>query len=147
MIELLQEIQARCEVIFVDQKFSDPAGGMSVPMVKIGSLDPKQSGAENDQDFPFVVVRPVKGLSDPRENRVDIQIIGGIWSAEDDVIHGFTAIDSMMALLLGIGGTRGFAPYRLSMPLSFELGENGGNQPHPYYYISVNLSFVKTVGC
>lgn len=105
------------------------------------------SGAENEQDFPFVVVRPVKGTSNPRENRVEIQIVAGIWSQEDDVIYGFVSVDRMTELLLSIANSRGFVPYRLSMPLNWELGENNGNQPHPYYYVSVSLSFVKTGDC
>lgn len=39
MIELLAEIKTRVETILADQQFSDPAGGTSVPMVKIGGLD------------------------------------------------------------------------------------------------------------
>lgn len=146
MIELLTEIQEKLVAILAGQEFSNPAGGVSVPDVKIGDLNPKRSGSQNDEDFPFVVIRPMGGSKDPREGRCTVQIIGGIWTASD-VLDGFTSIDRMTELLLTITENRGFPPYRLSLPVPWQLGDKEGEQPHPYYFVAISLSFVRTDFC
>ncbi len=147
MIALLTEIKSRIETILTGQEFADPAGGLSVPMVKIGALDPKRSGSENDEDFPFVVVRPMSGSADPREGRFVVQLVAGVWVDETEVVYGFVSIDRMLELLLGLTSARGFDPYRLSLPATWELGSDGGQQQHPYYFVTITLSFVQSGSC
>jgi len=146
MIELLTAIQTKLVAILAGQEFSNPAGGVSVPNVKIGGLYPKRSGEPADEDFPWVVVLPMGGSKDPREGRGTVQIVAGIWT-DGDVLEGFTSIDRMTELLLTISEDRGFSPYRLSLPVPWQLGDKDGQHPHPYYLVTISLSFVRTDFC
>lgn len=142
MIIVMDLLKTRIETLLAVEIFEDPANvSGSVPMVKIGSLDPKRSGQQNDEDFPFVIIRPRAGSSSMREIDMVIQLIAGIWTA-GDILAGFTAVDRMLGLLMDLQTDRTYTPYRLALPISWHLGDkNDGNQPHPYYYLTIELPF------
>lgn len=142
MIDLLQLIEIRLEDILGAELFDDPAGGTSGPLVRISELDPKRDNQENDEDFPFVVIRPTKGSADMREEIQQVELIGGIYT-DGGVINGFTDIDRLTELLLQVRKNRSFTPYQLALPVQWAYGldEKTARQPHPYYYTTVTLPF------
>ncbi len=142
MIILMDQLKTRIEAILSGEIFEDPANALgSIPLVKIGSLDPKRSGQQNDEDFPFVIIRPRGGESSLRESDIVLQVIVGTWTSSD-VLAGFTGIDRILEILLGLQTARTYTPYRMAMPLSWYLGDKeDGNQPHPYYYLTIDLPF------
>lgn len=140
MIDLLNEIKTRVETLLAPEVFDDPASGQSVPMVKLGGLDPKRSGDQNAEDFPFVVIRPLAGSGSMREEATTVQLIAGLWTP-DDVLAGFTAIDRMLELLLILQQERNYTPYKLALPISWQLGDKDSQHPHPYYYLTVDIPF------
>ncbi len=150
-MSLESDIVAWLESLLSTELFPDPAGGTSVPLVKEGATDPKRSGAENEEDFPFVVVRTTGGAAGSRESSTEIQIIGGAWTG-GDVQSGFDLIKRLNELLLTIAGSRGvFFPWRLSEPSHWYYGysseDDKGKQPYPYYFVTISLSFTRTGGC
>ena len=151
-MSLESEIVVWLESLLATELFPDPTGGTSIPMVKEGDVDPKRSGAQNDEDFPFVVVRTIGGAAGSRESSVSVELIGGIWTepdADDAVQAGFDSIKRLNALLLTIAQNRGAFSARLSEPSPWYYGinEDKGKQPHPYYYVTISLSFTKTGVC
>ena len=141
MIDLLREIEARVAAILTGELFDDPAGGSSEPMVLVGGLDPKRSGQKNEEDFPFVVIRPLQGGSTLHDETETVQIIAGIFTA-GDVLSGITEIDRMKELLGSLAADRVFTPYLMEAGMKWQWGENKtGHQPHPYYYLTIQVPF------
>lgn len=142
MIVLLNQLKTRIDDLFLGELFEDPTNPSgSIPMVKIGSLDPKRSGQQNDEDFPFVIIRPRTGISAMKELNIVLQVIAGIWTS-GDILSGFTSIDRMLEILLNLQAPRAYTPYSMASPVSWYLGDKAdGNQPHPYYYLTIDLPF------
>lgn len=142
MIIVMDLLKTRIESLLAGEVFEDPANAAgSTPLVKIGSLDPKRSGQQNDEDFPFVIIRPRTGSSSLREMDMTLQVIAGIWTS-GNVLAGFTTIDRMLEILLNLQADRTYTPYRMGLPVSWYLGDKeDGNQPHPYYYLTIDMPF------
>ncbi len=141
MTGLLNEIKARLEAILTGEEFEDPAGTAAAPMVRIVGLDPKRSGQQNEEDFPFVVVRPRSGSSTLSDETEMVQIIAGIYTS-GDVSAGFADLDRMKELLTGLKKDRIYTPYKMNPGMEWEWGDpKTGQHPHPYYYLTINVSF------
>lgn len=143
---LLAAIKARLLVLLAGVSYDDPVGGQSPPAIWFGSLPPKRSETEQGQDFPFVVIRPLAGSADRSEQLSTIRLICGIYSGEDDIETGVDQVHDLAERLLAIQRERGFAPYRLNLPVTWKFGDetdpgNPGNQPHPFYFLTIDLSF------
>lgn len=141
MIDLLDMLKERLKTIFEGSAFEEPGSENSVePLVKTGYLDPKRAGSVNDDDFPFVLIRPLSGSGDLREETITVQLHGGIY-VSGDMLSGFTALEDLIGRLLLLQQERTFTPYRMALPFTWKHGEKDGQQPHPYYFVTVNLLF------
>lgn len=141
MISLLTEIQTRLETALEGELFQDPSGAADcVPMVKIGGLEPKRAGSTNDEDFPFVVVRPMGGGGSGKEENKRVQLICAVWTS-GDVLAGLTAVDRLLSIIKKIFGVRAYSGHKLADQFTWQFGDEEGQQPHPYYHLAVEMSF------
>lgn len=140
MIDLLQNVETRLKELFAAEQFDDPSGGTSIPQIKIGGLDAKRSGQQNTEDFPFIVILPSKGSGDRRGEDFAVDIQAGVWSV-GSVLDGMIAVDRACELILNLQRHRIFTPYNMSLPITWQYGGQHGQQPHPYYYVTVTVLF------
>lgn len=101
--------------------------GSKKPVVIDGYLPPKRT-SEGD-DYPFVIVRPVKGAADDDSCTCTVQIAVGVLDADSD---GYgTALEMVRTILNGLmtlKDRRLDDRYNLSLPVSWEVPQE---QPYP----------------
>jgi len=146
MIEVISEIKTRLEVILAGELFDDPAGGDSLAMVSLGGLAPKRSGAQNDEDFPFVVVRSMTGSDSDRNSGCSVHILAGIFT-DGNIVAGLTDIDRLVGLVCSLRENRFVAGHRLLQDISWRYGDKDGLQQDPYYYATIALEFTRDKKC
>lgn len=122
-----------------------------IPSVFIGHLPTKRSmpghGANStDEDFPYVLIRPVDGEitgESPRAHTVKVAILCGIFTAEQPVEAGYHDIQNMLdTVVTALSYQRFWAdshwaqklPIRWvqGLPKELSIYEAGLNE-HPYY--------------
>lgn len=114
-------------------------GEARAPQVVNGYLVPKRTTAQDD--FPFVIVRPVSGKRDVEETEVEVAIIVGCYSEEFDcgyeycvnvmsrISHAFAAMENN--ILAG--------RYVLRFPISWELVSE---QPAPQWQLEMKTTWI-----
>lgn len=143
---LLAAIKARVTTLLTGVVYDDPVGGQSPVAIHLGALPAKRSETDQGQDFPFVVIRPLGGSGDRAEQLTTVRLICGIYSGTDEIETGVFQVHDLAERLLAIQSERGFKPYRLILPVTWKFGDesdpgNQGNQPHPFYFLTIDLSF------
>lgn len=123
-----------------------PDGSTRVPQI-INPMLPSRSSDHQDGDyFPFVRWAIYKGIFAKRPEPFSVYVSGGIYTA-GTIDDGNGAILSLAMALGNIVDNKSFPPYRLQSPVGFTVGDtregNEGLQPHPYYYMSMILEFLK----
>ncbi len=75
-----------------------------------------------------------------------IRVDDTIGTSMEQIISGTEAIHSLLHALHQLAGRRKFGRYKLQLPFDYIIGssEKGheGRQPHPYYWLRLELSFV-----
>ncbi|MGN0885800.1 MAG: hypothetical protein ACI4RT_02255 [Candidatus Spyradenecus sp.] len=137
--ELTAALRAKIAEAVKDYRMPTKSGGLRAPVVYNAYLPPKRSGLNgttgNDDDFPFVVVRPEGATSEREETEVTVSIIIGCYTQETDG-HEYclnvmarirTALTSMENGILA-------GRYVLKYPLTWEMPPD---QPYPQWQVSM----------
>lgn len=141
MNDLTAQLKTRILALLTGVEYDDAAGGKISPSVHLGALPPKRSGTTPEQDFPFVVIRALLGKDNRQERTITVRLICGSYS-DSDIEAGVWQSQDLANRLLALQKERGFAPYRLDLPVEWRSGDGEeGNQPHPYYFIKIDLRF------
>jgi len=145
MTGLLDTIETRVLAAVAGLAFDDPAnpGATVTPRIVRGGLPPKRSGGPvQGEDFPFVIVRPMRGAGNLKALRPAYRLVGGIYTA-GAIDDGIIAVDRLFEVLSGLWSDRAFTPYRLADEMTWFFGdEKDGVQPHPYYYVTFDMQFI-----
>lgn len=141
---LQDAIKARLQEITDGVEFDDPndTGGKSALRFYSGGVPPKRHNVNDKENFPFVAIRIVSGGSSVRESNLIAHIIGGVYTHDDDVSIGQAESIRLLELLLGLEEKRAiFVPYKLAGETKWQLGDEEGKQPHPYYEVKLSVTF------
>lgn len=144
MISLLTEIQNRLVAAFASELFEDPAGGEDcAPEISLGALPPVTHTTASEERLPAIVIAPSSGSGSDKSKSQGVIIRGAIYTAGNE-LAGITAINRMANTIQTLFESRAFSPYRLDGDFFWQFGDEDGDQPRPFYEVTVNLSF-KTV--
>lgn len=130
-----------------------PSGELVAPKVVMTMLPPKTVGWQEGNDFPIICWTHHRGeLShlEPRPFEVvvdcGLMIDANSGTAMEQIIQGTEGVQAIISALHPLAGSRLFGPFKLQLPFSYTIGDNSagseGRQPHPYYWVRFNLSFV-----
>jgi hypothetical protein len=142
---LLTELKSALENHFSGTAFRDPGreDTFIAPRFYINALPPKRKKGQDNEDFPFIVVRAPEGEDAQDHARITTQIICGIYSAEDQP-GGANDIQNMVDRVRGyLLANRILAKkFELQLPLSWQMGtDEERNQPHPYYVGTITANW------
>lgn len=141
VLDLLKILIARLDIAFEDSGFEQPKQPELVdPLLKIGYLAAKKAGNDIDESFPFGLLRPLDGSGDQSKETLKIQLEGGVFTS-GDLESGFGEIERYVAIVRTLQRDRAFTPYHLELPITWKYGEHDGQQPHPYYYVTITMLF------
>lgn len=145
MNTLLATIKTKLTDLLVGVTYPSPDGSVTAPGLYIGALPSKRSSVEQKHDFPFVVIRPLKGSESKRERTAQVRLICGMWE-QDDIVAGVTAVHDLADHCLGLQLDKSFTPWVLTdEPVSWGSGDDReGNQPMPFYFLTIDFNFKHT---
>lgn len=126
--ELLLTLSEFVREAVKDYRLPVKNGDPRPPQVVPGFLPPKR-GSEHD-DFPFVIVRPVKGSCDETASAT-VNLIVGVY---DESVKGFEHCLNIMTRLRTAVCEKGVVAnrYQLTRPITWELPEE---QPYPQWLL------------
>lgn len=139
---LLKSLKGFVNAAFAHTVFREPGEAVSYvnPRVYIGALPPKRHREDQNQDYPFIVLRPATGEDGDDGSEITIKIICGIQTKEDaaPIEAGVNDIQNMLDRCRRILLKNRILDkkYRLNLPLTWSNGDDTDkdhNQPHPYY--------------
>lgn len=147
---LLQAVREMLQAEFTRTVLKEPDAWYVPPRVFIGALPPKRKikGEEQNEDFPFIVVRGRDGKDSDDDSLVTVEIIVGIYcdqDADDQATSGagdndiINMVDRCRGLLLRTRIVAG--RWELQLPMTWKLGDEDLRQPHPYYLAMISASF------
>ncbi len=145
MLDLLDKVLARIAVLTEGELWDDPSteDGKTALRGYRGMLPLKRSTPEQKHDHPLVVARILNGSEGGRQGVITVRIIGGLHT-HGDIDDGLVDIDRLLGLLLRIPEQRDYLPYALEEDVAWYLGDpEEGVQPHPKYYVTVDLEFTR----
>lgn len=133
--ELLREIVKFVAETVAEMRLPVKGGEPRAPQVFGGYLPPKRSG--KDDDFPFVIVRPVKGAIDDASTATVNLIIG----CYDEDPAGYEHCLNVLARLRTAFCARGVlaSRYTLQRPITWECAEE---QPYPQWLLLMTTEWV-----
>lgn len=142
MKELLEALEAEIAALLTGEQFDDPAnaGEKAGVQVCIGSLPPKRSGQQNENDFPFVVIRPMAGSAGDRKTDVTVRLLAAVYTA-GDVVAGIAAIDRLVEILQQLRKKRVRGDYTMQQHIGWQYGDGDGRHAHPFYDAEITLGF------
>ncbi|WP_028579434.1 hypothetical protein [Desulfogranum japonicum] len=127
--------------------YHKPTGTTIAPQVIHTMLPARSQTWKEGEECPFVRFAIYKMEVDfRRRGNFKVAISAGIYTG-GTIQDGTNDIMELVGALSGLADHRGFAPYKLQTPFSFEIGEpnprpgSEGLQPHPYYYACGTLQF------
>lgn len=142
-MELLDKVLTRLSGITDGTTWDNPAGNegekIGLHFYK-GGLPPKRSDAQDGEDFPFLAARILAGSEEQNAGIITVRVIGGLYTW-GDIVAGQTDVTTLLTYVLSIAESRGFSPYQLGLPIKWRLGDEDGQQPHAYYYLTADLPF------
>ncbi|HBI15021.1 MAG TPA: hypothetical protein DDY20_05835 [Desulfobulbaceae bacterium] len=138
MNDLLTILRTRIQEIAAAVSYPAPVGGTVHPAVYVGS---KPQGIDHaDSNAPSIKIRILGGIDEQRERIITVHVLCSVWS-DTDVEKGSTDINDLTLRLLSLQRDRCFTPYQLALPVRWAIGDEQGNQPHPFYYANISLQF------
>lgn len=132
MIELCSAIEEHVARAVADLRMTHPHGDPRAPAVVHGYLPPKKRGVD-DEDAPFIIVRPVEGSDTDDGSTVSVAIIFSAY-AEDErgVDEVLVALQRVRIALLEERVIE--KRFRLRLPLDWRVYED---QPAPYWMAAI----------
>jgi len=146
MLDLLDAVLARATELTKDELWDDPAttSGKRTLRTYRGSLPPKRSTNDQGHDHPFLVARILNGGENTMQGRITVRLVGGLHT-HDTVDDGLVDIDRLLTFLLQIPLVRDYLLYTMEEDVSWFFGDpKDGGQPHPKYYVTVDLVFTRS---
>lgn len=135
-IELAKELGKFIAAAVKDYRLPVRNGDLRAPQVVIGYLPPKRS--KGMDDFPFVIVRPVKGQSEERTSSATVDLIIGCYCEEDEGFeHCLNVMSSIRTALCRAGTIAN--KYQFRQPITWELAPE---QPFPQWLLSMTTEWV-----
>lgn len=145
---------ARLQQLTADLRFFHrPSGQNIAPQVIMCMLPPQEGKFIEGNDFPVICWTHHSGLlTHLQPSSFQIAVDCGLrvdTSHGKPISHisqGSEDILALIAALHRLAGARNFGRYKLQIPFSYTIGDSSagseGRQPHPYYWVRFNLSFV-----
>lgn len=143
MTDLMTLVLARLTTLVAGEVFDNPVSPPATMALSLesGFLPPKRSGTSEADDINFVVARIMRGKESQKQGGIIVRLIGGIHT-NGDKDDGQEDIERLLDLLLGMLDQRTYTPYSLDAEAEWFFGDpEEGVQPHPKYYVTVDLTF------
>lgn len=143
MTDLITMVIARLATLTAGEFFDNPVSPPATMALSLesGFLPPKRSGSSEADDINFVVARIMRGKESQKHGGIVVRLIGGIHT-NGDKNNGQEDIERLLGLLLGMLDQRTYTPYSLDAEADWYFGDpEEGVQPHPKYYVTVDLTF------
>lgn len=135
--ELAKALRAFIADAVKDYRLPVKTGEMRAPTVVNGFLPPKRSNAE--EDFPFVLVRLEKGVTDLEETAVTVAIIIGCYTTEfDGHEYCINVMERIKQALCSMPYGTLANKYILRYPVKWELPDE---QPYPQWQIGMTTEW------
>lgn len=138
MNALLALIRTRVESTIAGLEYPSPDGLPVSPAVYVGAK-PILKGTE-ENSVPFVLIRPLSGINEASVRTLNVSLMFAVYT-DADVESGVFYINELAGQLLTMQADRSFAPYVLMLPIKWQTGDADAQQPHPYYYTTIHLTF------
>lgn len=142
MIEsyLVDDLIAYLKDQFKDNLLLSEEGDYTPPKIINGWLPHKRSGGPDERDFPFIIVRPPKGLtSDQSNSEVSIQFLIGTYTEDyDGHMQNLQILARLRKAILGLPNLTLNNRHRVEYPLKWELPDD---QPWPEWIMKVDTNW------
>ncbi len=140
--------------------FHKPTGGLRPPQIFETMLPEKDRQHLEDDIFPLLCWTHYSGeLTHLEASSFKIAIDGCIrvddtvGTSVEQIAAGSAAINDLLFALHGLAAQRKIGRYKLQLPFEYALGYspkrmgkgNEGDQPHPYYVLRLDLSFIRLI--
>ncbi len=103
----------------------------------VGWLPAKRG--DSQEDYPFCIVRPADGTMGPDGMAMSVDIVFGVWAAEDRGCEYVLNVQRRLLNALGTLGERRLGDkYCLSMPVTWEMPDD---QPYPVWIAAVHTEW------
>ncbi len=146
--DLIAAILARVNVLAAGEKFYNDKGDLvALQTFSYRETQPTVNNYDQYTNFPFVVARPGIGAEKIQDGMIDIRLVCGI-TTPSDYLSGEEDLDRLLGILLQLPYNQVFNPYSLES-ISYRPGQYSrnpyeeGRQPHPKYYLTMDLSFIR----
>lgn len=136
-IALIRALREFVAIAVKDIVYATPSGErVKAPDVINGFMPPKRDAKD---DFPFVLILPVKGATEEADTEVDVRIEIGAWSEEYDGYEYALAIMSRLRTAFALLPDRTLAGrFILQDPISWELSDE---QPYPGWMMTMTTTW------
>ena len=136
--DLAKELRIYLEKVVSDYRLPVKNGEPRSPNVLNGYLPPKRSG-QND-DYPFVLVRPDSGQSEEEQTEVTVSIIIGCYTEEfDGHEYCLNIMQRIRTALTSLPNGILADKYVLDFPFRWE---NYPEQPYPQWLLEIETKWV-----
>ncbi len=136
--------------------YHKPSGEWRPPQIFETQLPLKKQGHLEGDDFPLICWTHHSGeLTHLEPSAFKVSVDCGVLidestgSSLEQIASGTRAINSLVFALHGLAARRKIGRYKLQLPFSYIIGSDSkgheGRQPHPYYWLRLNLSFVAAI--
>ena len=151
MLDLLDMVLARVAAVTSEELWDDsvteglPVDQQSLVALRLykGGLPPKESAEESENKHPFLAARLLNGVEGVSLGRIKVRLMAGLHT-HGTVDDGLVDVDRLLGFLLQIPADRNFSPYTMEEGVVWSQGDpKSGLQPHPKYYLTVDLEFTR----
>lgn len=135
--DLAEELRTLIENVVEDYRLPVKNGSPRPPTVLNGYLPPKRSG-QND-DYPFVLVRPESGNSEEEQTDVNVSIIIGCYTEEfDGHEYCLNIMQRIRTALTSLPNGILADKYVLNFPFTWK---NYEDQPYPQWLLEIETKW------
>lgn len=111
---------------------------LKAPQIINGFLPPKR--ANDNDDFPFVLVRPEQGTTDRGSEEIKVNIIIGCYSEEYDGFEfGINVMERIKAAISQLPAETLENRYQMRYPIKWSMAND---QPYPQWQIDIETTWV-----
>jgi hypothetical protein len=141
-------IANRLAALCAGQTWSTEGGVQKALQIHRYHLPQPTTEAARDSDLPFVIVRPISGGDEGVSGQDTVRLIAALYCAATPDTDCPKELDRLLGRILQIPTGQSFSPYSFER-LTYHLGEFSsdprieGRQPHPEYYLTADLIFMR----
>ena len=131
-------LMALCAAATADFRMETPDGNaMKAPAIFDGYVPRKRSA--DGEDFPFVLIRPTGGSAGDEESSIDVKIIVGCASQDDNGYrYAINVAERIRIALVALPDRMLDRRFMLTMPVKWDLSDD---QPWPSWLLSMDTQW------